>query len=133
VHCIVDFARLCFVDRENIHQILNICITQSFQVGKAGFHETKCLCFGDGERAGERLGGLSHLLFHDCRRRRVLADVDFPAGEPRSQARVLSLFPDGERKLVFIHGDLHILFLCIENQIFYFRRFKRFQNVFLWI
>src|ERR1043165_1277390 len=30
VHCIVDLARLRFVDAENIHQILHICIAQSF-------------------------------------------------------------------------------------------------------
>ena len=40
VHCIVYFARLCFVDRENIHQILHICIAQSFQISKAGFHQS---------------------------------------------------------------------------------------------
>ena len=40
VHCIVDFARLCFVDRENIHQILHICIAQSFQISKARFHQS---------------------------------------------------------------------------------------------
>jgi hypothetical protein len=37
VHRIVYFARLCFVDRENIHQILHICIAQSFQISKTDF------------------------------------------------------------------------------------------------
>src|SRR4029453_10732980 len=133
VHCIIDFARLCFVDRENIYQILHISIAQSFQISKAGFYQGKRLFFGNGERAGQRLCGLSHLLFHDCRRCRVLAYVDFPAGEARSEPRVLSFFPDRERKLILIDGDLYVLFLCVENQIFYFRRFERFQNVFLWI
>src|SRR5262249_34213823 len=133
VHCIVDFPRLCFVDRDNIPHILHIWIAQSVEISKARFHESKRLFFGDGERAGERLCGLSHLLFDDGCRRHVLADVDLPPSEPRSQSRVLPFFPDGERKLVFIHGDLHVLFLCIKNQILYFCRFQRFQNVFLWI
>src|SRR5881398_3526477 len=43
MHCLVNLARLCFVDCENIHQILHVCIAQSFQVGKPGFYECKRL------------------------------------------------------------------------------------------
>src|SRR4030095_9389713 len=37
VHCLVNLARLCFINCENIHQIMHVCIAQPFQVGKARF------------------------------------------------------------------------------------------------
>ena len=39
VHCLVNLARLCFVDGENIHQILHVSIAQSLQVRKTRFYE----------------------------------------------------------------------------------------------
>src|ERR1700686_2132262 len=36
---LMDRARLRFVDGKNVHEILDRRVTQSFQIGKAGFHE----------------------------------------------------------------------------------------------
>ena len=49
MHCLVNLARLCFIDGENIDQILHVRIAQSFQIGKAGFHQGQRLLFGDRE------------------------------------------------------------------------------------
>src|SRR5207249_4475005 len=37
LHCLVNLARLCFVNGENIHQILHVSIAQSLQVRKTRF------------------------------------------------------------------------------------------------
>src|SRR4029450_7184534 len=43
MHCVIDFPRFCFVDRENIYQILHMCITQSFDISEARVDHTKRL------------------------------------------------------------------------------------------
>src|SRR5947209_11506273 len=63
----------------------------------------------------------------------VAIDVDLPAGQSRSEPRVLALFPDGERKLIFIYRNLDALFLRIEDQILHLRRLERFEHKFLWV
>src|SRR5205823_5393706 len=130
---LVNLARLCFIDCENIHYILHVCIAQSLQVRKAGFYQCERLFFTNGQRASKGLRCLRHLLFYHGRRGCVLADIDLPASQSRSQPRVLPFFPDCERKLIFIHGNLHAFLLSIENEVLYLCRLKRFQNVFLWI
>src|SRR2546423_7776631 len=61
-------------------------------------------------------------------RRGVAVDVDLPAGQPRSQPRVLPFLADRERKLIFIHRNLDALFFRIEHEVFHFRRFERLEN-----
>src|SRR5205814_9146231 len=100
---VVDLTRLCFVHAKDVYQILNIGRMQAFQIRKPGFHQRHCLFFGDRQSAGQRPRRLGNLLLYRRRRRRVFVDVDFPTGKPLSQTRVLSLFSDRERKLIFVH------------------------------
>jgi len=79
VHCLVNLARLCFVDGENIHQILHVSIAQSLQVRKTRFYQGKRLLFTDRQGTGKRLCSLRYLLFYHSCCRCVLADVDLPS------------------------------------------------------
>ena len=108
---LVNLSRLCLIHGENLHQILHLRIAQSFQVREPGFYQGKRLLFGDGQRTCEGLRCLRDFLFDRSRRRCVPVDINFPAGQPRSQARILALLPDRERELIFIDGNLDALLL----------------------
>src|SRR2546423_1869900 len=62
------------------------------------------------------------------RRSGVAIDVDFPAGQSRSQPRVLAFLADGERELIFVDGNLDALLFRIEHKVLHFRRLKRFED-----
>src|SRR2546430_5236345 len=63
--------------------------------------------------------------------RSVAVNVDLPAGQPRSEPRVLALLADGERKLIFIDGNLDALLLRIEDQVLHLRWLERLEHEFL--
>src|SRR5207237_9678760 len=101
--------------------------------GKTRLHKGERLLFTARERAGECLRSLRYLLFHHRCCRRVLADIDLPSGQARSQPCVLSLFSNRERKLVFVDRNLNTFFLSIKSQVLHLHWLKRFQEVFLWV
>ena len=104
---------------------------QAFQISEPGFNERDRLFFGDRQRARQRLGRLRHFLLDRSGRGSVFVDVDFPTGQSRSQPGVLSFFSDGQRKLIFVHRDLHALLLRIEDEILHLGRLERFKDIFL--
>ena len=77
---LVDFARLYFVDCEDVHKILYVRSAQALQIREARFHERQCLFPRNRERGRKRLGGLGNFLFNRGCGRSVLVDVDFPTG-----------------------------------------------------
>ena len=98
---------------------------------KPDFTRSNRLLFGDRERTAQSLGCLRDFLFDRVRGGCVAIDIDFPAGQPRCQARVLALLPDRERKLIFIHRNLDALFLRIEDEVLHLRGLERLEHKFL--
>src|SRR5207302_8119455 len=74
---------------------------------------------------------LRHLLLDRRRSGSVLLNVYFPAGQSRSQSRVLTFLSNREGKLIFIHLNRHTLLLRIEGQIFHLRRLQGLEHKFL--
>src|SRR5205807_10531922 len=75
---LVDFARLYFVDCEDVHKILYVRSAQAFPIGEARFHERQSLFLRDREHGSKRLAGLGNFLFNRGCGRSVLVDVDLP-------------------------------------------------------
>ena len=79
----VDFLRFRLIHGENLDQILDRCVPQSFEIREAGFHQQQGLFIRNRQRATQGLRRLRDLLFDGVSGRRVPIDIDLPTGQPR--------------------------------------------------
>ena len=107
------------------NNIVRRAIRDDFNIVHACAHELLRHIVADAQLRGHVGSGSGDarvkFLFH----RGILLDVDFPAGQPGGQARVLAALADCERELVVVHADFHGLLLILAPQVFQFGGLER--------